>query len=229
MLREMAALLEEEERESIDALLGRAKPASGDNVEHDLSYAQKPLTIAIPEYLATCKQPQTAKQIALALRHAGRDFDTANPVRAVRTMLRRSMGSNPDLFHVGWAKWYLKSKCTKTKLEKYLANNVNLGTGGHGKEEHAKRTAEGIRKRRGEGASWGPREKGTPELIEKAKEMLRDGVTLGEVCRTLKISTATLYKHGIHQRELKKEGKFRKELPLGDQTEGDNVVRFAKS
>ena len=139
------------------------------------------------------------------------------------------MGSNPDLFHVGWAKWYLKSKCTKTKLEKYLASNVNLGTGGRSKKEHAKRTAEGIRKRRGEGASWGPREKGTPELIEKAKEMLRDGVTLGEVCRTLKISTATLYKHGIHQRELKKEGKLRKELPLGDQTEGDNVVRFAKS
>jgi DNA invertase Pin-like site-specific DNA recombinase len=114
-------------------------------------------------------------------------------------------------------------------LEKYLSNNVNFGTGGHSKKEHAKKTAEGIKRRRSEGASWGPREKGTPELIEKAKEMLREGVTLTEVCRTLHVATGTLYKHGIRQRSLKNEGKSRKELPLGDQTESENVVRFSKS
>jgi hypothetical protein len=228
VLREMAALLEEEERETT-SVPRDGRLASATTIEPDLSYAQKPLAVSIPEYLATCKEPQTTKQIATALRKAGRDFETANPVHAVRTMLRRAMGSNPDIFHVGWAKWYLKSKCTKKQLEKHAANNVNLGTGGRSKREHAKRTADGIKKRRSAGASWGPREKGTPELIENAKEMLRNGVTLGVVCRTLKVSTATLYKHGIHQRELKKEGKRQQELALVEQTEADNVVRFAKS
>ena len=132
-------------------------------------------------------------------------------------------------FHVEWAKWYLKSKCTKAKLEKYLANNRSFGTGGHSKKEHSKRTSAGIEKRRSKGFSWGRSKKATPELIERAKEMLRNGMSLTEVCRTLDVATPTLYQHGIRQRALKKEGKLREQqLPLSDQTEGNNVVRFTK-
>ncbi len=200
-----------------------------DDAARDLSYPQSPLSIAIPQYLATCKEPQTAKQIANALRDAGRDFEAANPVHAVRMMLRKLVGSNADVFHVEWAKWYLKSKCTKAKLEKYLANNRSFGTGGHRKKEHSKRTSAGIEKRRSKGFSWGRSKKATPELIERAKEMLRNGMSLTEVCRTLDVATPTLYQHGIRQRALKKEGKLREQqLPLSDQTEGNNVVRFTK-
>ena len=58
---------------------------------------------------------------------------------------------------------------------------------------------------------------------------MRNGVTLTEVSRRLKIAIPTLYNYGIRQRALKQEGKLKKELPLGDQTESENVVRFSKS
>ena len=172
-----------------------------------LSYAQAPLALAIPQYLATCDGPQTAKQIATALLEAGREFESNRPVHAVRMTLRKLVGTNPDIFHVYWAKWWLKSKCTKTQLEKYLAKNAKFGTGGHTKKEHSKRTATGIQNRRNQGLRWGPAPKATPELIERAKQMMRDGMTLTETCRQLDVAIPTLYQFGIRQRELKEEGK----------------------
>lgn len=184
-----------------------------------LTYAQAPLAIAIPQYLTTCTGPQTAKQITKAFLEAGRDFETSRPVHAVRTALSKLMGANPDLFHVTWAKWWLKSKCTKSQLEKYMAKNAKFGTGGHTKKEHGKRTAAGIEKRRrSTGNAWGPPIKATPELLERAREMLRNGVTLTEVCQTLDVATWTLYQHGIRQRSLREEGKRRKEAAAADQS-----------
>ena len=206
-----------------------------DDETRNLRFARLPLAEVIPEYLASCKEPQTAKQIVAVLVRAGRKFESNNPVHSVRMTLKDLMAKNDDIFHAGWAKWHLKSKYVtkraKEKLAKLLAGNDRFGTGGKSKTEHSKRTADGIDKRRREtGISWG-RAKTSSEVIERAKEMLRDGVTLTEVCRTLKVSTATLYQNGVHQRELKKEGKLRREaeLALGDNKEGNNVVHFAKS
>lgn len=185
-----------------------------------LSYANSPLTLAIPEYLSTCDGPRTAKQIAAALLEAGRDFESANPVHSVRTSLRKMVGAQPDILNVAWSKWWLKSKCSRRQLEKYMAKNARFGTGGHSKKEHAKRTSAGIRERMSKGLPWGPK-KATPELLEQAREMLRSGVTLTEVCRTLNVATPTLYQYGIRQRALKQEGKLRKErLSGGDQAQG---------
>ena len=179
-----------------------------DQSKHLQTLAQSPLTLAIPQYLLRCDEPQTAKQIAAALIEAGREFESKRPVHAVRMTLAKLVGTNPDIFHVYWAKWWLKSKCTKTQLEKYLAKNARFGTGGHSKKEHSKRTADGIAKRRSKGLQWGATRKATPELLDRARQMLRDGVSLTEVCRTLDIATPTLYQFGIKQRELKKEGEL---------------------
>ena len=96
------------------------------------------------------------------------------------------------------------------------------GTGWKSKKRHAQLTSDGIKKRLRKGLSWGPRKKATPEVVARAKEMLRNGVSLTEVCKVLNVSTPTLYQAGIRQRELKKEGQQGKELPL----EVDNVVRL---
>jgi hypothetical protein len=221
-LREIAELLAEEERESDDVIVDARETKTGDKGKQDLSYASSPLAYAIPAYLASCKEPQTAKQIAKALQRAGRDFESDTPVHAIRIALRRMVGKNPDLFHSGWAKWYLKSKCTKAQLEKYLKKNVNFGTGGHGKKAHSKATSDAIQKRISEGKKWGGPKKATPELVERAKEMLRSGMPLHEVCSTLGVAIPTLYQHGLRQRALKKEGELWKGLSL----ENDNVVRL---
>jgi hypothetical protein len=221
-LREIAELLAEEERESEDVIVDARETKTSDKGKQELSYASSPLAYAIPAYLASCKEPQTAKQIAKALQQAGRDFESDTPVHAIRIALRRMVGKNPDLFHAGWAKWYLKSKCTKAQLERYLKKNSNYGTGGHGKKAHSKATSDAIQKRISEGKKWGGPKKATPELIERAKEMLRNGVSLGEVCKTLGVATPTLYAHGVHQRELKREGQVRKAMAL----ETGNVVRL---
>jgi hypothetical protein len=175
--------------------------------------ARLPLTEAIPEYLATCKKPQTAKQIVTALIQAGREFETSEPVHSVRTALQKIMAVNDDVFHVYWAKYHLKSKYRgrKAQLEALLAKNNRFGTGGHSKQEHAKRTSEGIAKRRKKGLRWGPVPKATPEVIERAKQMMRDGTTLTETCRQLNIAIPTLYQFGIRQRVLLKEGELQRQ------------------
>lgn len=201
-----------------DAVSAQAQPKS-ENPKSNLNYVHSPLALAMPEYLSTCDGPRTPKQIANALLEAGRDFETANPAHSVRTALKKMVGTHPDIFHIGWSKWWLKSKCTKAQLDKFLAKNARFGTGGHTKKEHSKRTSDGIRERMSKGLPWGPK-KATPELLEQAKEMLRNGVTLTEVCRTLNVATPTLYQYGIRQRALKQEGKLRKEQSVANQPQG---------
>lgn len=237
VLREMNALLEEEEREAALAIEPASPPPdeSSDNpvLDHFKRSAILPYSDAIPAYLATCKEPQTCKQIVQALRAAGREFESNNPVHTVRMNIKKIMTSNNDVFQVGWARWHLRSKYknNKAKLEKLLAESarVNSGTGGRSKKAHSKKTSDAIKKHREAGLPWGRRKTPT-ETIEKAKEMLRSGSTLAEVCRTLKISTPTLYENGVRALELRREGQRQREaeLALGDQTESDNVVRFAK-
>ncbi len=202
-----------------------------DEETRNLRYARLPLAEIIPEYLSTCKEPQTVSQITTAFTKAGRDFESSNPIHTVRMALKKLLVSNDDVFHAGWAKWYLRTKCSKAKLEKYLSANTKFGRGGRSKREHVKRTTDGINRRRAQGLSWGRTKKATPELIEKAKEMLRNGDTLKEVCLTLDVSTPVLYENGVRALVLRKEGQRLREseLALGDNSEGKNIVRFAKS
>jgi hypothetical protein len=110
-----------------------------------------------------------------------------------------------------WSRWHLRSKYKKAQIEK-MERGAGFGTGGRSKKDHAKLTAAGIAKHREKGLGWGPTKKATPELIQRAKEMLRDGVKLGEVCKTLGVSHHTLNVEGVYQRALKKEGKLRDRL-----------------
>lgn len=226
--REYLALLEEKERELIRA----PDVDTITKTEHaaDPRYIKWPLTDAVVAFLASCDEPQAAKTITTALKRAGREFDAEDPVHSVRTALKKVMTTNDDVIHIGSAKYHLRSKYRgkAKKLEKLIAK-AN-GTGGQTKKEHGRLTSEGIAKRRQEGlASWGPAKKATPELLDRARELLRNGVTLTEVCRTLHVTTPTLYQHGIKQRELKKEGQKLKELAAADNKENNNVVKFAAS
>jgi hypothetical protein len=229
---EYIAALADYERE-----IGEAPTATGTTLEASPSdddlkirLAKLPLTESLPLYLASCKEPQTVKQMAAALLRAGREFETNNPVHAVRTALKKVMVTNPDIFHVNWARYHLRSKYRKSQLEKLLAKNVRFGTGGRTSKEHGRRTAEGIARRRKEGRSaWGPNKKATPEVLDRAKQMLREGVSLRETCKALHIAIPTLYQYGIRQRSLKKEGQEIKEAGLASPTESDNVVQFAKA
>ncbi len=226
--REYLALLEEKERELTNAPV--ANGASKAEPAVDARYVKWPLPDAVIAFLGSCDKPQAAKTIATALKRAGREFDAENPVHSVRSALKKAMSINDDVIHIGSAKYHLRSQYRGKgkKLERLMAK-AN-GTGGRTKREHGHLTSEGIAKRRKEGlASWGPAKKATPELLDRAREMLRAGVTLTEVCRTLKVSIPTLYVYGIKQRELKKEGKKLKELAAANEKESDNVLRFAKA
>jgi hypothetical protein len=229
--REYLDLLEEKERELVgaphEASVSKPVIAAG-----DVRLVKWPLPDAVPVFLETCDEPQTAKQIVDGLKGAGRDFESDKPVRAVRAALKKAMAANHDVYAIGWAKYFLRSKSTRKTRQIEKAFAKTNGTGGRSTKEHGRRTSEGIAKRRSGGdTAWGPKKKATPELLEQAREMLRTGSTLKDVCRTLKVSTPLLYENGIHALELRKEGRLRKEaqLALGDQTDGDNVVKFAKS
>lgn len=227
--REYLSLLEEKERELAGAPADVAS-SGADAMPADVRLVKWPLADAMPIVLKLFDEPPTAKQIVAILKRAGREFESDNPVRAVRAALKKAIADNPDVYTIGWAKYFLRSKSTrKTKqIEKAFAKTN--GTGGRSNEEHGRRTAEGIAKRRSKGLEkWGRDKKATPEVVERAKEMMRNGMSLRETCRTLGIAIPTLYQYGVRQREMKKEGQQRqKELALSGQTEGDNVVRFAK-
>ena len=228
--KEYIDLLKQRER-ALTSAPAEAPPSKNEIDFSDVRLTKWPLPDAMPIALELFDEPPTAKEIVAVLKRAGREFESDNPVRAVRAALKKAMAVDPNVYTISWAKYFLRSKSTrKTKqIEKAFAKTK--GTGGRSTEEHGRLTAEGIAKRRKDGLKkWGRAKKLTPERIEEAKEMLRNGVTLREVSRALKVSIPVMYESGIRQRELKREGELRqKELALGDQTEGDNVVRFAKS
>ncbi len=208
------------------------EPASKTESIGDARLAEWPVVDSIPVWLDEyCDEPQTARQIAEGLKRAGHKFGGDDPVRTVRAAIKKAMAANPNVFQIGWAKFYLRSKSANMakQIEKDAAKTA--GTGGRSIREHSRRTKEGIAKRRREGlGNWGHPKKATPELVERAKEMLRQGITLREVSRTLNISIPALYDTGIRQRDLKREGELRKkdELPFNDLPEGSNVVRLGK-
>jgi hypothetical protein len=221
-------LLTEKERELTGA--PSAHVVSKTESIADPRYIRLPLSDAVVAVLDSCNEPQAAKSIATILKRAGREFDSDDPVHSVRSAIKKAMTANPDVIHIGSAKYHLRSKYRgkARKLEKLMAK-AN-GTGGQTVKEHGRRTSVGIAKRRSEGhASWGPAKKVTAELLDKVREMLRSGAKVKDVCKTLNVSTASLYGHGIKPTELKKEGRKQRELALDHNTESGNVVHFAKA
>lgn len=224
------ALLADIKAKQVTSTAGEA--LTTETAKQSIDYNKLTIGDAVIDVLKSSREPLNPSKIADKLVAAGREFDTNKPSESVRATLKRILPTTPDLFHIGWSRWYLRSKCSNAKLEKYLKGSTTSGTGGRSKEEHSARTAVGIARRRQKDVSWG-RKKTPPEVFERAKEMLRAGNTLVEVCRALKVSTPTLYDNGIRAMELKREGQRQREaqakLASGDQREGENVVRFAKS
>jgi transposase-like protein len=188
-------------------------------------YAKLPLLDVIPEYLEICKKPQTTKQIAVALKAAGREFESKMEVRAVRDALKKLLVANENIFHLGWSKWHLKSKYSKAKMEKLLAGTHN-GTGGRSPEDHGARTKAALAKRRAAGKRMGPERKLTPEVIEKIKMMLgQPGARVGAVAKQLGIATSSIYGNGISKRDCRQAAKLKAE----SENTGGGHVRLVAS
>lgn len=230
VLRELAELLAEEESDAA-GVAGPDEDAVADNLVASTEFKERlvrsPLTEAVLTHLAASKDPQKPKQIAVALLDAGREFETSRPVIAVRSALRKLLTQNPDVDHVAWARWFLRSKMSKAKLAKIKGDKSGFGTGGRSKAEHIERTKAGLAALKEQGGKLGAPLKATPEMIEHAKDMLREGVPLKEVCKSLNVSISLLYLNGVKARQLRKEAEERKQS-AEPATEADNVVQFSK-
>ena len=159
----------------------------------DEKLARLPLGEAVIEYLASSKTPQSLKEIATALRAAGREFESNEPTRAVKDALKKAMVKNDDIFQVRWARWHLRSKTSKAKLEKYQAENARFGTGGRTSAQHAKRTREGMKAIIERGGKLGAPTIMTAERIATAKRMLTDGMSTAEVASQFGVSKSLIY------------------------------------
>jgi hypothetical protein len=151
-----------------------------------------PLTDAILLYLATCKDAPTTKEIWRALERAGRESESQNPVRSVRHALKTLLATNDDLFHIGWARWHLKSKYTSAKLRKLLSGPQN-GTGGHSPEEHSTRTRAGLEKAKARGRRLGAKPKYTADHIAQLKALLAAGSKVKHALDTVGVKPAWFY------------------------------------
>lgn len=175
-----------------------------DKASYEKELARLPLGEAILVYLRTCKAPQSQKQIWAALAAAGRETESPDPIRAISGALKKLLGKDDDLFHVRYGRWHLKSfyksPYQKRKLQEILAKN--LGTGGDPKL-HLERTKAGIEAWRKRGGKPGAPVKMTPDVIERAKAMLRAGIEAKDVAKDLRVSKATLYEHKLSWRHIK--------------------------
>jgi hypothetical protein len=204
-LRDLIDLLAEIERDSPDDSLEDVLGLPKRDDPHREAYAKLPLTEAIPIYLAACKEPQTAKQIWVVFSAAGREMVTENPVRAIKQALRELLVINSDVFHEGWSRWYLKSKCSPAQLKK-LAKAPQNGTGGRSVREHTARTVEGMERAKARGVRLGA-EPMAPEKREAIKaDLLDDKLTNKEIADKHGIGVSTipyLFKGG--RRKLQRE------------------------
>ena len=126
----------------------------------DARLVEWPVVDLIPVWLDEfCDEPQTARQIAEGLKRAGHKFGGDDPVRTVRAAIKKAMAANPNVYQIGWAKFYLRSKSANMtkQIEKVAAKTA--GTGGRSLKEHSRRTKAGIARRREEGT----RQLGSPE------------------------------------------------------------------
>jgi hypothetical protein len=163
----------------------------------DDGLARLPLKAAAIEYLRSCKNPQTIKQIALGLEAAGREFESENPTIAVRGVLRKALKTDDDLIHLGYAKWHLRSvyKQNPKKLQKLLSSVTTNGTGGRSAAEHGARTREGMERRRAKGLRVGQPLRLTAEMYEKYLALRHDGMSKGAAVNAIGMSAASLYNY----------------------------------
>lgn len=180
-----------------------AASANTESTANNAIYIKAPLGDAIVAYLETCKKPQTAKQILDALVAAGREFESSSPLGSIKWALKKTMLKNDNLFHVTYGKWHLRTKVGRAALGKLLAKNAGFGRGGRSRAEHVQRTKDGMEAARASGKRIGAAVKMTPELVERAKAMVMQGMPVRQVGRELGISPPCLYSHGINKSKLK--------------------------
>jgi hypothetical protein len=219
-LAQLRSLLTEELRAARDPQ-SQPNRSDGKQTKANLGDLSKlPLIEATVAYLRTCKRPQGVRRIWAALESAGCKVESGEPVKSVTWALRK-MPMHPDVIYIGFNQWHVRSRYKGQSDEKIRAKWT--GKGGRTTREHAKRTREGMKK---SGKRLGRPPMFKPEIIEKAKEMIRAGIPVSEVCKNLGVSKHTLSNRGIKIRQLQQEARNAK---AAEPTEADNVVRFAKS
>jgi len=150
-----------------------------------------PLRDAIYEYLKSERRPKKAKHIWEALAKTGREVESDNPVRSVQWALKKMAAQNDDVFSPGWGKWHVRSRYSKSQLQKLIAKGA--GRGGRSAEEHVARTKAGLERAKASGKKLGARPKFTGAQIAQLKSALASGVKVKHAIKAIGMSPAMYY------------------------------------
>jgi hypothetical protein len=227
-LLKRAEILEELNR--VYAELAEGVPSTGKVVKRKLpavpvDWAKLPLADAVVEYLNTSKKPVTPQTIWAALEAAGCQVESATPVKSVAWALKKLL-KNGVVFHAGWGRWHLKSKYSKSQLDR-LMKRIK-GTGGRDQSEHVEKTKAGMQRARQRGGRPpGQPPKLNAENVKQLRGLLATrNLPISECCKAIGISTATyyLYRDKI---EAWQDGDPWPPLERSATVEAENVVSFS--
>jgi transposase len=170
-----------------------APPGSIASVDAVVEIAKLPLTDAVIWDLKQSKTPKTPQQIWRSLEAAGYEASSDTPEESVKWALKKLvMRGDPDIVHVGWNAWHLRSRyATKAKLERLIKRRA--GKGGRSTEDHVARTLEGMEKAKARGKLGHRPSKLNDKNVVTFKEMLVSGASNSAIAKALGISVATVY------------------------------------
>ena len=142
--------------------------------------AKLPLTDAVVLDLRQSKKPKTPQQIWRSLEAAGYEAHSDTPEESVKWALKKLvMRGDPDIVHIGWNTWHLRSKYSKAKLERLIKSRA--GKGGRTTDEHVARTLAGMEKAKSRGKLGHRPSKVTTEIATKLKQAMLEGATQAEI------------------------------------------------
>jgi len=141
--------------------------------------------------LSAGKQPQLPKQIWAGLKASGVVITSKSPNNAVLTALHRRARTHGDVALVGNGYWAMTEWYNALELAQ-LKKRVG-GMGGRDREEHVRRTKEGIANLMAKGGRYGAVVKITPEVIERLRAHMAAGYTAKEASAMEKISAQSFY------------------------------------
>jgi hypothetical protein len=155
----------------------------------DTALAKLPIVDAVYLCLKQSQRPLTAQQIWVMLDQSGHQVEASDPVLSVRWALNKLVTREADVFQPGWGKWHLKSRYSQRRLAKMLA--ATAGKGGRSKDEHVKRTKDGMAKALAGGKRLGRKPSVTAEHMEKIYNALQQGTRKSKAAKAAGVPLTT--------------------------------------
>lgn len=131
------------------------------------------LSLAATKQIETKNRPLTARQIWNSLSEAGFPTKAREPVITVSWALKRRETTHGDVTFTTAKTWGLRKWYTPEEIEAF--ERARGGMGGRPREEHGKKTSDGIKNVLAEGKLWGRRSTTKPEDMERAYRAIQRG------------------------------------------------------